>query len=39
MIDLQEWYLGQFCKQGAGEAPQRWDGPLRLVLPARREVS
>ncbi|MGZ4594951.1 MAG: ATP-binding protein [Actinomycetes bacterium] len=39
MIDLQEWYLGEFCRQGAGEEPQRWDGPLRLVLPSRREVS
>jgi anti-sigma regulatory factor (Ser/Thr protein kinase) len=39
MIELQEWYLGEFCKQGAGGKPQRWDGPPRLMLPSRREVS
>jgi len=39
LIDLQQWYLGEFCSQGAGEAPHRWDGPLRLRLPSRREVS
>ena len=39
LIDLQHWYLGEFCNQGAGEAPLPWDGPLRLRLPSRREVS
>jgi anti-sigma regulatory factor (Ser/Thr protein kinase) len=39
LVALQEWYLGEFARQGAGEQPVRWDGPLRLRLPVRREVS
>lgn len=36
---LEDWYLTEFMKQGAGEQPTRWTGPLRLRLSARREVS
>lgn len=39
LLALQDWYLGEFARQGAGEQPARWTGPLRLTLPARREVS
>lgn len=39
LIDLMHWYLGEFARQEKGEEPLRWDGPLRLQLPARREVS
>jgi len=39
LVELQRWYLGEFSRQGAGEEPSRWDGPLRLKLPSRREVS
>jgi hypothetical protein len=39
LIALQDWYLGEFARQGAGEQPVRWTGPLRLTLPVRREVS
>ena len=39
VIDLEQWYFGEFGRQVAGEEPTRWDGPLRLVLPKRREVS
>jgi hypothetical protein len=39
LLALQEWYLGEFSRQGAGEQPVRWTGPLRLELSARREVS
>lgn len=28
--ELQAWYLGEFVRQGAGEAPLRWTGPLTL---------
>lgn len=39
VIDLEEWYFGEFRRQASGEEPIRWDGPLRLRLPPRREVS
>ena len=39
LLALGDWYLGEFARQGAGEEPIRWTGPLRLQLPARREVS
>jgi len=39
LVDLEDWYLGEFASQAAGEPPHPWDGPVRLVLPARREVS
>jgi anti-sigma regulatory factor (Ser/Thr protein kinase) len=39
VIDLEQWYFGEFGRQEAGEDPIRWDGPLRLILPKRREVS
>jgi anti-sigma regulatory factor (Ser/Thr protein kinase) len=39
VIDLEQWYFGEFARQAAGAEPIRWDGPLRLVLPQRREVS
>jgi hypothetical protein len=37
LLDLKRWYLGEFRRQAAGEAPTRWRGPLRLS--PRREVS
>jgi anti-sigma regulatory factor (Ser/Thr protein kinase) len=39
LVALVDWYFGEFTRQAAGEAPLAWDGPLRLVLPAHREVS
>jgi hypothetical protein len=36
---LEDWYLGEFPRQAAGEDPVRWNGPLKLRLSARREVS
>lgn len=39
LLDLESWYFGEFARQAADEPPVRWDGPLRLELPARREVS
>jgi anti-sigma regulatory factor (Ser/Thr protein kinase) len=39
LIDLEQWYFGEFVRQEAGEAPTPWDGPTRLILPKRREVS
>jgi len=39
LVDLEDWYLGEFASQAAGEPPHPWDGPVRLVRPARREVS
>jgi hypothetical protein len=39
LIDLEHWYLGEFTRQAGGEEPTRWDGPLRLQQPSRREVS
>jgi hypothetical protein len=39
LIDLARWYFGEFARQADGEEPIRWDGPLRLILPKRREVS
>jgi len=37
LIEVQQWYFGEFRRQGKGEAPVRWRGPLRLAL--QREVS
>jgi anti-sigma regulatory factor (Ser/Thr protein kinase) len=37
LLDLQRWYLGEFARQAAGEAPRPWNGPTRLA--PRREVS
>lgn len=37
MVDLLDWYVGEFARQGADEAPTRWSGPLRLA--PRQEVS
>jgi hypothetical protein len=39
LIALADWYLGEFSRQATGESPAPWEGPLRLVLPKRREVS
>lgn len=39
VLDLEHWYFGEFSRQAGGEEAIRWDGPLRLVLPQRREVS
>jgi anti-sigma regulatory factor (Ser/Thr protein kinase) len=39
VLDLESWYFGEFTRQAAGEPATRWDGPLRLQLGARREVS
>ena len=39
VLDFEQWYFGEFTRQAAGEEPIRWDGPLRLMLPVRREVS
>ena len=39
ILDLQQWYFGEFNRQLMGEEPRPWDGPLRLQLTARREVS
>jgi anti-sigma regulatory factor (Ser/Thr protein kinase) len=39
LIDLEDWYLGEFGRQAGGEEPTPWDGPLRLQQPWRREVS
>lgn len=30
LVQLQEWYLGEFERQAAGEPPRRWDGPTTL---------
>lgn len=30
---LQTWYFGEFARQGRGEAPRPWDGPLELEGP------
>jgi anti-sigma regulatory factor (Ser/Thr protein kinase) len=27
---LQAWYFGEFARQGRGEEPRAWDGPLEL---------
>jgi anti-sigma regulatory factor (Ser/Thr protein kinase) len=37
LVALQDWYLGEFSRQAAGEAPLRWRGPFRLA--PRQEVS
>ena len=37
VIALQDWYLGEFRRQGAGEQPTRWTGPLRWA--PQQEVS
>lgn len=37
LMALQQWYLGEFVRQGAGKAPTPWRGPSRM--PQRREVS
>ena len=37
LIALQLWYLGEFTRQVAGEAPTPWRGPMRLA--PRQEVS
>jgi anti-sigma regulatory factor (Ser/Thr protein kinase) len=29
LVALQRWYLGEFARQGAGEAPTPWTGPTR----------
>jgi anti-sigma regulatory factor (Ser/Thr protein kinase) len=39
LIDLEQWYLGEFRRQAGGKEPVAWDGPLRLQLQQRREVS
>jgi hypothetical protein len=39
LVALQEWYLDEFSRQAAGEEPVSWDGPVRLQLSSRREVS
>jgi anti-sigma regulatory factor (Ser/Thr protein kinase) len=39
MLDVADWYFGEFTGQAGGQEPRRWQGPLRLQLPARREVS
>jgi hypothetical protein len=39
LVDLADWYLGEFARQAGGEEPTPWDGPLRLQQPSRREVS
>jgi hypothetical protein len=39
VLDFEQWYFGEFTRQEAGEEPIRWDGPPRLMLPVRREVS
>ena len=39
VLDFEQWYFGEFTRQAAGEVPIRWDGPVRLMLPVRREVS
>lgn len=28
LMDLQEWYFSEFVRQGDGEKPTRWTGPL-----------
>lgn len=35
--DLQRWYLGEFTRQGNGQEPTPWKGPMRFA--AHREVS
>lgn len=30
LVDLQSWYLGEFVRQGAGQAPTRWAGAVSL---------
>jgi anti-sigma regulatory factor (Ser/Thr protein kinase) len=37
MVELQEWYLGEFQRQAAGEPPTPWRGPLRFA--SHQEVS
>ncbi|MFL6157766.1 MAG: ATP-binding protein [Marmoricola sp.] len=37
LLALQRWYLGEFTRQGSGQAPTPWRGPTRLS--ARQEVS
>ncbi|MCZ4499329.1 MAG: hypothetical protein JWQ74_1882 [Marmoricola sp.] len=37
LLALQRWYLGEFPRQGDGEAPRPWHGPTRLT--SRQEVS
>ena len=32
--DLQVWYFGEFERQGRGEPPRPWTGPLTLALPS-----
>jgi anti-sigma regulatory factor (Ser/Thr protein kinase) len=39
VLDMERWYFGEFRRQADGEEPTRWTGPLRLMLPQRREVS
>jgi hypothetical protein len=39
LVDLEDWYLGEFARQSRGEEPIPWDGPLRLRPPSHREVS
>lgn len=37
LVAVQHWYLGEFFRQGNGEAPLPWTGPSRLGT--RQEVS
>jgi len=39
LIELGDWYLGEFARQGEGAEPLPWDGPVRLRLTQQREVS
>ena len=30
LVDLQRWYFSEFERQGRGEEPRRWTGPVSL---------
>ncbi|MEO5653825.1 MAG: ATP-binding protein [Marmoricola sp.] len=32
--DLQTWYFGEFERQGRGEPPRPWTGPLTMAFPS-----
>lgn len=34
---LQRWYFGEFVRQGSGETPLAWDGPMDHHVPARAQ--
>jgi hypothetical protein len=39
LIELGDWYLAEFGRQADGAEPLAWNGPIRLRMTQRREVS